>query len=102
MKRRETISRRFSKRSENNDGHRHSRRTRLLSRTLTTSGGNAGKYGEIIALDPVSGDCEIDADALLAGLRLKQRRPDAALWAERIGFDAVSFFGPATLHRKEK
>jgi hypothetical protein len=55
--------------------------------------------GKIIAIDILSGEYEIDPDLLQAGLRLKERRPDALLWSERIGYDAVYALGAGTLSR---
>ncbi len=55
--------------------------------------------GKIIAIDILTGEYEIDADLLQAGLRLKERRPDASLWSERIGYDAVYALGAGTLSR---
>jgi hypothetical protein len=55
--------------------------------------------GKIIAIDVESGDYEIDADLLTAGFRLKTRHPDAVLWSERIGYNAVYALGAGTLAR---
>lgn len=61
-------------------------------REQVETGDNIGK---IIAIDIASGDYEIDDDLLKAAHRLRDRQPDAALWMERIGYDAVYAFGAA-------
>jgi hypothetical protein len=48
--------------------------------------------GKIIAINIKTGDYEIDDDLLKAAHRLRDRHPDAALWMERIGYDAVYAF----------
>ena len=45
--------------------------------------------GKIISIDVETGDYEIDDDLLRAGDRLRTRHPGAALYAARIGYDAV-------------
>jgi hypothetical protein len=57
--------------------------------------------GKIIAIDIESGDYEIDTDLLTAGFRLKARHPDAILWSERIGYNAVYALGAGTLARTD-
>lgn len=49
--------------------------------------------GKIISIDIETGDYEIDADPLLAGLRLQARHPDAAIYGKRIGCNAVFAIG---------
>ncbi len=66
-----------------------------LLATLTADPRNIGK---IVALDPESGDYEIDADILVAAKRLQSRHPQAQLYGERIGYDAVYALGGA-IHR---
>ena len=51
--------------------------------------------GKIVSIDVDSGDYEVDADLLTAGDRLLARHPDAAIWGERIGYDAVYAVGGA-------
>jgi hypothetical protein len=55
--------------------------------------------GKIVSIDIESGDYEIDADLLQAASRLRARHPDAALWGERIGYDAVYALGAGILTR---
>ncbi len=49
--------------------------------------------GKIIAIDIESGDYEIDDTTLPAADRLRARRPDAEIYALRIGYAAVYSFG---------
>ena len=49
--------------------------------------------GKIISIDIETGDYEIDDDLLKAAHRLLARRPGAALWGERIGYNAVYAVG---------
>ncbi len=49
--------------------------------------------GQIVAIDVDSGDYEIDDDDAQAHRRLRARRPNARMWAERIGYSAVDSFG---------
>lgn len=49
--------------------------------------------GKIVSIDIETGDYEIDADLLKAANRLRTRHPGAALWGERIGYDAVYAVG---------
>ena len=59
-------------------------------RDRVETGDNLGK---IISIDVETGDYEIDDDLLKAAHRLRNRHPKAALWMERIGYDAVFAFG---------
>lgn len=52
--------------------------------------------GKVVAIDVRTGDYEISADQwdeVAAMDRLKERRPEAVVWRERIGYKAVSAFG---------
>jgi hypothetical protein len=49
--------------------------------------------GKIIAIDVETGDYEIDTDLIKAGERLLAKHPGAALWGERVGYDAVYALG---------
>ncbi|MCY7278587.1 MAG: hypothetical protein LH702_33850 [Phormidesmis sp. CAN_BIN44] len=53
----------------------------------------AENIGKIIAIDVETGDYEIGDDLLATSLRLKSRHPNAEMWAERIGFNAVCAVG---------
>jgi hypothetical protein len=45
--------------------------------------------GKLISIDINTGDYEIGERPLIAIQRLPARRPDAEIWTERIGYDAV-------------
>jgi hypothetical protein len=49
--------------------------------------------GKVVALDIDSGEFEVADDSLTACQRLRERRPDAQIWCERVGFLAVRRFG---------
>ncbi len=47
--------------------------------------------GKIVAIDIYSGDYEISNNDLEAVTRLMERRPDAYMWMERVGYPTVHF-----------
>ena len=49
--------------------------------------------GKIISIDVETGDYAIGDDPIQAAKRLLAIHPDAALWGERIGYDAVYALG---------
>ncbi len=49
--------------------------------------------GKILVIDVESGDYEIDQDHLAAVKRAREKRPDAVLFAMRIGFPALARIG---------
>jgi hypothetical protein len=51
--------------------------------------------GKIINIDIETGDYEIDADLIASGRRLQARRPNAAMYGKRIGYNAVYGVGGA-------
>jgi hypothetical protein len=53
--------------------------------------------GKIISIDIETGVFAIAEDVLSAAKQLLQKRPDAALWTERIGYNAVYAIGGATM-----
>ncbi|MCX6362454.1 MAG: hypothetical protein NT029_21895 [Armatimonadetes bacterium] len=64
-------------------------------RTLVETEGNIGK---IVSIDIDSGDYTIDDDAIASARLLLARRPDAAIYGARIGYDAMFAVG-GTLNR---
>lgn len=57
--------------------------------------------GKLISIDINTGDYEI-GDKLIPTVRLlRQRRPDAEVWTERIGYNAVYAVG-GSIHRRER
>lgn len=65
----------------------------LYEKTLRTQVETEANIGKLIAIDLESGDYEIDDDIIRAVDRLRERRPDAETWVERIGYDAVYGIG---------
>jgi methanogenic corrinoid protein MtbC1 len=49
--------------------------------------------GKIVSINVETGDYEIGDDLVETSLRLRVKQADAALWGERIGFDAVYAVG---------
>jgi hypothetical protein len=49
--------------------------------------------GKIISINIETGDYEIGNDLVVTSLKLQTKQPDAALWGERIGFNAVYAVG---------
>ncbi len=54
--------------------------------------------GKIISINIETGEYEIGDDLIVTSLKLRSKQPDAALWSERIGFNAVYAVG-GTLFR---
>ena len=62
---------------------------------MKPDGGDHGRtagIGELADAEALGAD-EIDDDLLKAAHRVRDRHPDAALWMQRIGYDAVYAFG---------
>ena len=57
--------------------------------------------GKLISIDIRTGDYEIGDDLIPTVRRLRHRRPDAQVWTERIGYNAVYAVG-GSLHRRER
>ena len=53
----------------------------------------AGNIGKIISIDVETGEYEIGDDLVVTCLRLQAKHPGAAIWTERIGFNAVYAVG---------
>lgn len=53
----------------------------------------AENIGKIISINIDTGDYEIDDDLVVACHRLQAKQPDAVIWTERIGYDAVYAVG---------
>ncbi|NJL63082.1 MAG: hypothetical protein HC903_16175 [Methylacidiphilales bacterium] len=54
--------------------------------------------GKIVSINVETGEYEIGADLLVTSLKMRTKQADAALWSERIGFNAVYAVG-GTLFR---
>lgn len=57
--------------------------------------------GKLISIDINTGDYEIAEKLVQAIKRLQARRPDAEIWSERIGYDAVYGVG-GSIRRVER
>jgi hypothetical protein len=57
--------------------------------------------GKIISINVETGEYEIDDDLLVTSLRLRTKQADAALWTERIGFNAVYAVGGSLVRTAE-
>ncbi|NJL63871.1 MAG: hypothetical protein HC903_21100 [Methylacidiphilales bacterium] len=57
-----------------------------------------GNIGKIISINVETGEYEIGDDLLVTNLKMRNKQEDAALWSERIGFNAVYAVG-GTLFR---
>jgi hypothetical protein len=49
--------------------------------------------GKMVSINVETGDYEIGEDLILTTRRLQAKQPDAAIWTERIGFNAVYAVG---------
>jgi hypothetical protein len=65
----------------------------LYNRSIRTQVETRDNVGKIIAIDLDTGNYEIDDNLLEAIDRLQAQFPDAIVWAERIGFNAVYAVG---------
>lgn len=65
----------------------------LYDRSLRTQVEVRDNIGKIIAIDIITGNYEIDDNLLEASDRLLSQFSDAAIWIERIGFNAVYAVG---------
>jgi hypothetical protein len=53
----------------------------------------ANNIGKLISINIETGEYEIGDDLLVTSRRLQAKQPDAAIWTERIGFNAVYAVG---------
>ena len=53
----------------------------------------AEAWGRVVVIDVKSGDYEVAENHLAAALRLRERRPGAYTWAERVGYPTVTRLG---------
>jgi len=58
--------------------------------------------GKVVSIDIETGDYCIGYDELQAAGSLHKERPDAAVWSERIGYDAVYALGGGSITRQVK
>lgn len=69
----------------------------LYQRSIRAKVETQENIGKIISINVEIGDYEIGDDLVETSLRLQSKQTDAALWGERIGFDAVYVVGGTLL-----
>jgi hypothetical protein len=57
--------------------------------------------GKLISINVETGEYEIGDDLLVTSRRLQAKQADAAIWAERIGYDAVYAVGGSLIRTAE-
>ena len=65
----------------------------LYKSTLRDKVETQENIGKQIVIDIETGEYDIDEDGLAASLRMLAKHPGAALWGERIGYNAVYAVG---------
>jgi hypothetical protein len=74
---------------------------RLYEQVIRTLVETEDNIGKIVSIDIDSGDYTIDDDAIASARLLLARRPDAAIYGARIGYDAMFAVG-GTLNRTHR
>jgi hypothetical protein len=75
-------------------GEEITRRGKELYRSsIRTQVETADNIGKMISINIETGEYEIGDDLLTISRRLQAKQPDAAIWTERIGFNAVYAVG---------
>ena len=78
---------------------------KLYEQTIRAQVETEENIGKVVAIDIETGAYRIDADPynpIQAALALLAERPEAALWSERIGYNAVFALDGAELQRTVK
>jgi hypothetical protein len=65
----------------------------IYDRVIRTQVETSENIGRIIAIDITTGNYHIDDNLLESSSRLQEQFPNAIVWAERIGFNAVYAVG---------
>jgi hypothetical protein len=65
----------------------------LYERTIRSQVETVENIGRIVSINIETGEYEIGNDLVTTSLKLQTKQPDAALWGERIGFNAVYAIG---------
>lgn len=65
----------------------------LYERSIRAKVETEENIGKIVSINVETGDYEIGNDLVETSLRLQAKQADAALWGERIGFNAVYAVG---------
>jgi hypothetical protein len=83
-------------------GEEITRRGKELYRsTIQTQVETTVNIGKIISINIETGEYEIGDDLLTTSRRLQSKQPDAAIWTERIGFNAVYAVGGTLIRTAE-
>jgi hypothetical protein len=62
----------------------------------------AENIGKLISINVETSEYAIGDDLLVISRRLQAKQPDAAIWAERIGYDAVYAVGGSFAAQQQK
>ncbi len=65
----------------------------LYEKSIRSQVETAENIGKIISINVETGEYEIGDDLVVISRRLQAKQADAAIWAERIGFNAVYAVG---------
>ncbi|NJK51320.1 hypothetical protein HC931_27350 [Candidatus Gracilibacteria bacterium] len=65
----------------------------LYEKSIRSQVETADNIGKIVSINVETGEYEIGDDLVITSLRLRAKQPDAPLWAERIGYNAVYAVG---------
>jgi len=65
----------------------------LYETSIRTQVETPENIGKIISINVETGEYEIGDDLIVTSLRLRAKQADAAVWAEKIGFNAVYAVG---------
>jgi hypothetical protein len=65
----------------------------LYNRHIRSQVEVADNVGKIVSIDVETGEFEVGDELVETSLRSQSKHPNALLWAERIGFDAVYAVG---------
>ena len=57
--------------------------------------------GKIVSINIETGEYKIGDDLIVTSMKLRSKQPDAALWSERIGFNAVYAVGGSVFRIEE-
>jgi hypothetical protein len=69
----------------------------LYERTIRSKVEAVNNIGKLVSIDVETGDYEIGDDLVVTSSRLHAKHPNAAVWTERIGFNAVYAVGGTLL-----
>ena len=72
----------------------------IYERDLRKQVETSENIGKVLVIDIETGDYEMDADEIAATHRALAKHPGAALWALRIGYDAMHALGGALTRTK--